>query len=89
MTKAERIKEIDMALDEVRPHLKVDGGDVEIVDLDLDKMIVTIKWLGSCVTCAMSDMTLAAGVASAIKARIPEIKDVVPINGFTTNTRNH
>ncbi len=84
MTKAEKIKEIDKALDEVRPHLHVDGGDVEIVDLDMESMVVHIKWLGSCETCAMSEMTLRAGVAGAIKARIPEITAVIPVNGFST-----
>lgn len=88
MTKAEKIREIDKALDEVRPHLHVDGGDVEIVDLDMESMVVTIKWLGSCVSCAMSEMTLRAGVAGAIKARLPEINEVVPVNGFSTQHKN-
>ncbi len=86
MNKSEKIAQIDKALDEVRPHLKVDGGNVEIVDLS-DDMVVSIKWLGSCESCAMSDMTLKLGVAQAIKSRVPEVTAVVPINGHSANTK--
>lgn len=71
---------VDEALDEVRPHLKVDGGDIELVEVteDLD---VFIKWLGNCSFCSMSTMTMKAGVEQAIKNRIPEIKNIRAVNG--------
>lgn len=74
------LKKIDHALDELRPHLAVDGGDVEVVDVT-DDLRVKIKWLGNCVNCSMSAMTLKAGVEHALKHHIPELKSVEPING--------
>ncbi|MFN0216255.1 MAG: NifU family protein, partial [Saprospiraceae bacterium] len=51
---------IEAALDTIRPHLRVDGGDVELVEVTND-MHVKIKWMGMCESCAMSAMTLRAG----------------------------
>jgi Fe-S cluster biogenesis protein NfuA len=66
---------VNSALDTVRPHLAIDGGDVEIVDVT-DDFVVRIKWLGNCQGCNMSEMTLRAGLEQAIKNSIPEIKAV-------------
>ena len=71
----------DQALDAVRPHLKVDGGNVEIVDLS-DDLELTVKWLGSCEFCSMSMMTMKAGIEQAIKQNIPEIVTVWAVNGL-------
>lgn len=70
---------IDRALDDVRPHLAVDGGNVELVDLTED-MKVKIKWLGNCQNCSMSAMTLRAGLEQAIRGKVPEITSVEAIN---------
>lgn len=82
MSKTEILNQIDTALDDVRPHLKVDGGDVEVVDYTDDKMVI-IKWLGTCQSCNMSTMTLKAGLEQAIRSKMPEIKGVRAINGIT------
>lgn len=74
------IKAIDAALDNVRPHLKVDGGDIEVVDLTED-MVVQVKWLGNCENCFMSAMTMKAGVEQELKSKFPEIKGVEALNG--------
>ena len=74
------LQKIDHALDELRPHLAVDGGDIEVVDVTED-LRVKIKWLGNCVNCSMSAMTLKAGVEQALKHQIPGLKSVEPING--------
>jgi len=79
--KEEYIQKIDKALDNVRPHLKVDGGDVELVELT-DDLIVRIKWLGNCENCFMSTMTMKAGIEQEIKQKFPEIKGVEAINGI-------
>lgn len=76
------IAEIDKVLDTVRPHLKVDGGDVEIVEVT-DDMILKVKWLGNCSNCAMSVMTMKAGIEEAVKRMIPQIKSVEAVNGIT------
>lgn len=70
---------IDAALETVRPHLAIDGGNVELVDVTEDG-IVKVKWLGNCQNCNMSFMTLKAGLEQAIKDRIPEIKEVEAVN---------
>ncbi len=78
--KADFLKKIDKALDNVRPHLQVDEGDVEVVEIT-DDMIVKIKWLGNCENCFMSTMTMKAGIEQELKSKFPEIKGVEAING--------
>lgn len=70
---------IEAALDTVRPHLRVDGGDVELVEVTSD-MHVKIRWMGMCQSCSMSEMTLRAGIQAAIKGKIPEILSVEAVN---------
>jgi Fe-S cluster biogenesis protein NfuA len=77
---AELLQRVDAALDDVRPHLAVDGGDVELIDITADK-IVRIKWKGACEHCSMSIMTLRAGIEQALMGKIPEIVGVEAING--------
>lgn len=71
--------EVLAALDKIRPYLEADGGDVKIVEISDDK-IVMIELLGACGSCPMSTMTLKAGVEEAIKRAVPEIKSVEAIN---------
>ena len=78
--KKELLQRIDTALNDIRPHLAVDGGDIEVVDVTED-MHVKIKWLGSCETCNMSAMTMRAGVEQTLKGKIPEIGTVEAVNG--------
>lgn len=72
---------VDAALESLRPHLKVDGGDIEVVEIT-DDMTVKIKWLGNCEFCSMSAMTMKAGVEQTLKSKIPEIKSIEAINGL-------
>ncbi len=74
------LRKIESALDAIRPHLQVDGGNVEVVDVTDDKA-VKIKWLGNCESCSMSFMTMRAGIEATIKGRIPEINSVEAVNG--------
>ena len=78
--KKEWISRVDKALDDIRPHLQVDGGNIEIVDVT-DDLLVEIKWIGNCKNCSMSGMTMKAGVEQAIKSKHPEITGVVALNG--------
>lgn len=80
--KKQLMANIDAALDDIRPHLAVDGGDVKVVDVTED-MRIKVQWLGSCETCNMSTMTMRAGVEQAIKNKIPGIASVEAINGMT------
>ena len=70
---------IEEALDNIRPYLEADGGNVRVIDLT-DEMVLRLELLGNCGSCPMSTMTLKAGVEEAIKKAVPEIKKVVAIN---------
>lgn len=78
--KQELLNRIDEALNDVRPHLAVDGGNVEVVDVT-DQHVVQLKWLGTCENCSMSAMTMRAGIEQTIMGKIPEINGVEAING--------
>jgi Fe-S cluster biogenesis protein NfuA len=68
-------EDIDRTLGNVRPYLKVDGGDVELVRLT-DDGIVEVRLLGSCVKCPMSLMTLRAGIERALMLDHKDVKRV-------------
>jgi Fe-S cluster biogenesis protein NfuA len=72
-------EQIEEALDNIRPYLEADGGNVRVIDLTED-MVLRLELLGNCGSCPMSTMTLKAGVEEAIKKVIPEIKKVVAVN---------
>ena len=74
------LQRIDTVLDDVRPHLAVDGGNVELVDIT-DDQVVKIRWKGACEHCSMSIMTLRAGIEQALVGKIPQIKGVEAVNG--------
>ncbi len=81
-TEQEALKQrVDAALDSLRPHLKVDGGDIEVVEVTED-MTVRVKWLGNCEFCSMSAMTMKAGVEQTLKSKIPEIQAIEAVNGL-------
>ena len=69
------IIQVESALDDIRPHLAVDGGDVSVVEIT-EEMTLRIKWLGACEACSMSAMTLRAGIEQTVKSRLPQIRAV-------------
>ena len=66
--------EVSQALDEVRPSLQIDGGDVELVDI-VDG-VVKVRLLGHCAGCPMSQMTLKMGIENHLKKKVPGVKSV-------------
>ena len=66
--------DISEAIDEVRPHLQADGGDIELVDV-VDG-VVKVKLKGSCAGCPMSKMTIKWGVENYLKKKVPGVKSV-------------
>ena len=74
------LREIDEALNDVRPHLQVDGGNIEVLDITPNN-VVKVKWLGTCEGCTMSTMTMRAGIEQTIKGKFPEIAGVEAVNG--------
>lgn len=77
--KSELLKQVEIAIDSIRPYLKTDGGDVKVLGIS-DDNVVEIELLGSCGTCPMSPMTLKNGVEEAVKKSVPQIKSVHAIN---------
>lgn len=71
-------EKVEAVLNEVRPSLMADGGNVELVEITADN-VVKVKLQGHCGSCPMSMMTLEMGIKKAIMEKIPEIKDVVSI----------
>ncbi len=77
--KTETLNEkVEFALEQLRPYLRSDGGDMELVEITEDK-IVKVKLLGACKTCTMSNMTLKAGLEEALKNSAPEIKGIMAV----------
>ena len=70
---------IDKALDSIRDYLKSDGGGVRIHNITQEG-VVELELLGNCESCAMSQMTMKAGIEQVIFRVAPEIKEVVAIN---------
>ncbi|MAJ37202.1 MAG: hypothetical protein CMC19_04630 [Flavobacteriaceae bacterium] len=75
MTTIELTKKIEKALEEIRPFLQNDGGDIELVSIEENKS-VTVRLLGNCVSCSVNQMTLKSGVEMTIKKYAPEIENV-------------
>jgi Fe-S cluster biogenesis protein NfuA len=78
--KQDLLERVDNALNDIRPHLAVDGGNIEVVEITEEGEVV-IRWLGNCEFCSMSAMTMKAGVEQAIQSKVPEIKKVIAENG--------
>ncbi len=66
---------VEEVINRIRPYLRRDGGDVELVDIT-DENIVKVKLVGACGTCPMSIMTLKGGIEAEMKKAIPEIRAV-------------
>ncbi len=78
--KMEQLKErVLEALNDVKPFLEADGGDIELVNIT-DDLEVQVRLLGNCETCPMSISTMKAGVERSIKNAIPEITSVIAVN---------
>ena len=78
-TKEELSQIINESIEQLRPFLNADGGDMELVEITDDGM-VHVKLLGACSGCSMSLMTLKAGLEEAVKKVAPEIKGVISID---------
>ena len=79
LNKQELTEKVLGALEQLRPFLIEDGGDIELVEIT-DDAIVRVRLLGACSDCSMSMMTLKAGVEEAIKKVAPEVQAVQAIN---------
>lgn len=69
----ERVEEV---LNEIRPSLQADGGDVELVSIDEEHGIVRLRLTGACAGCPFSTMTMQMGIERLLKQKVPEVKKV-------------
>ena len=78
MTTEELTNNVLKALEEIRPFLNSDGGDIKLVSIE-DGKHVTVRLEGACTSCSVNQMTLKAGVETTIKKFAPQIETVVNI----------
>lgn len=69
---------IEEALDEIRPFLQSDGGDISLLSIE-DNRIVRVQLQGACVGCSVNQMTLKSGVEMTIKKHAPQIEQVINV----------
>ena len=75
-TLEQRVREV---LDLIRPMIKADGGDIEYVDMSEDG-VVRIRFLGACIGCPSSSMTLKMGIENNLKEHVPEVTAVEAVD---------
>ena len=78
MTDQELTQKVEDALEEIRPFLKSDGGDISLLGIDQGK-IVRVQLEGACVACSVNQMTLKSGVELTIKKHAPQIESVINV----------
>jgi Fe-S cluster biogenesis protein NfuA len=72
-------KRCDEVLDRIRPYVQMDGGHVELVNVNEEDGIVFIRFQGACSGCPSSAMTLQMGIENELRSSIPEIKQVLAV----------
>ena len=70
-------EKVEAALEQIRPALLADGGDVQLVDVN--EGVVKVRLTGACVGCPMAPMTLRHGIERVLKEEVPEVKEVVAV----------
>ncbi|MEO6347723.1 MAG: NifU family protein [Aquaticitalea sp.] len=78
MTTEQLRMNIEKALDEIRPFLQSDGGDISLLSIEDDKL-VKVQLEGACVGCSVNQMTLKSGVEMTIKKYAPQIEEVINV----------
>jgi len=78
MTQDELRTNVENALDEIRPFLQSDGGDISLLSIE-DGKLVKVQLQGNCVGCSVNQMTLKSGVEMTIKKHAPQIEQVINI----------
>lgn len=71
-------EKVQKIIDEIRPALQADGGNIELVEVSEDG-VVKVRLMGACGSCPMSQLTLKRGVEARLKAKVPEVKEVVSV----------
>lgn len=82
MTSEEIKFNVEKALEEIRPFLQSDGGDILLLSIENNDTIVKVQLQGACVGCSVNQMTLKSGVEMTIKKYAPQIEQVINIDHF-------
>lgn len=77
MTTQETFDNVEKALDEIRPFLMSDGGNIKL--LSIEDFVVKVQLEGACIGCSVNQMTLKNGVEATIKKFAPQIKEVINV----------
>jgi len=72
-------EKVQAVVNKIRPNLAMDGGDIELVDVDVEGGVVKVRLKGACAGCPASQMTLKMYVEATIKREVPEVKSVVAV----------
>ncbi len=72
-------EKVEEVLAQIRPALQADGGDVELVDVNVNDGIIKLKLKGACAGCPMATKTLKHGIERILKEQIPELKEVLAV----------
>ncbi len=78
MTTQEIRLNVEKALEEIRPFLQSDGGDISLIAIEDDKL-VKVQLEGACTSCSVNQMTLKSGVEMTIKKYVPQIEKVISV----------
>jgi len=70
------LAKIEELLDSIRPAIRSDGGDIELVEFDEDSGLVQLRMVGACYACPMSMMYLKAGIEQRLRLQVPEVRAV-------------
>lgn len=81
MTSEEIKNNVLKALEEIRPFLQSDGGDISLLSIEENDTLVKVQLQGACVGCSVNQMTLKSGVEMTIKKYAPQIEQVLNIDG--------
>lgn len=79
MATATTREKIEAVIDEIRPAVRADGGDVVLVDFDQEEGRVELRLMGACHACPYSLQTLKAGIEHRLRIQLPEVKSVVAL----------
>jgi Fe-S cluster biogenesis protein NfuA len=71
------LAKVEEVIEIMRPAIQADGGDISLVDVDVDTGVVTVELTGACVSCPASTVTMKAGIERIMKDRVPGVTSVV------------
>ena len=70
---------VEEALNRIRPYVQMDGGNIELVNVNEDDGVVFIRFQGACSGCPSSAATLQMGIENEIRSSVPEVKEIIPV----------